>query len=135
MLKTFCEKMITSDHKFIYFVNPKWIKSKLDPEQHPTSLESLMLYKYYILFFLKCLWPYSHHHRKWMWQSVFKSWTLLFAFHLALITLRKVWKQLFFFQLRVVIHKAFCLDVAQGLMNRAPYETQTHLWRFASLAC
>ena len=28
-----------------------------------------------------------------------------------------------------------CFDVAQGRMNGAPNETQTHLWWFASLAC
>ena len=35
----------------------------------------------------------------------------------------------------VVIYKAFCLDIAQGHMNAVSSETQTHLWRFASLAC
>ena len=34
-----------------------------------------------------------------------------------------------------VIYKAFCFDVVQGQMNRAPNETQTHSFRFASLAC
>ena len=28
---------------------------------------------------------------------------------------------------QVVIYKAFCLDLAQGLINRTPNETQTHL--------
>ena len=36
--------------------------------------------------------------------------------------------------LLVVIYKAFCLDVAQGHVNGVPNETQTYLWRFASLA-
>ena len=31
--------------------------------------------------------------------------------------------------------KAFCLDVTQGHMNRAPNETRTHSCRVASLAC
>ena len=35
----------------------------------------------------------------------------------------------------IVIYKALCIDVAQGLMNGAPNETRTHLCRFASLAC
>ena len=30
---------------------------------------------------------------------------------------------------------AFCLDVAQGHMNEAPNETQTHSYRFVSQAC
>ena len=30
---------------------------------------------------------------------------------------------------------SFCLDVAQGCMNGAPNETQTHSCRFGSLAC
>ena len=34
-----------------------------------------------------------------------------------------------------VIYWTFCLDAAQDHMNVAPNETQTHLWRFASLAC
>ena len=29
---------------------------------------------------------------------------------------------------------SFCLDEAQGRMNGAPNENQTHSWRFASLA-
>ena len=35
----------------------------------------------------------------------------------------------------VVIYEAFCFYVAQGRMNEAPNETQTHSWRFASLTC
>ena len=35
----------------------------------------------------------------------------------------------------MVIYKALCFDVAQGRMNGAPNETQTHSCRFASLAC
>ena len=35
----------------------------------------------------------------------------------------------------VVIYWAFCLDVAQGRMDRAPNENRTHSWRLASLAC
>ena len=37
--------------------------------------------------------------------------------------------------LNVVIYKAFCLNVAEGRMNRVPNETWTHLWRLASQAC
>ena len=35
----------------------------------------------------------------------------------------------------IVIYKALCFDMAQGQMNGAPNENQTHSWRFASLAC
>ena len=35
----------------------------------------------------------------------------------------------------VVIYKAFCLDVAQGWINRAPNEPQTYSSRFANQAC
>ena len=35
----------------------------------------------------------------------------------------------------VVIYNAFCLSLAESRMNGAPNETQTHLWRFASLVC
>ena len=34
-----------------------------------------------------------------------------------------------------LIYKAFSFDVAQGFMNGAPNENQTHLCRFAGLAC
>ena len=34
----------------------------------------------------------------------------------------------------VLIYKALCFDMAQGRMNGAPNETQTHSCRFASLA-
>ena len=37
-------------------------------------------------------------------------------------------------QQRVVIYKAFYLDVARGRMKWAPNEKWTHKWRFASLA-
>ena len=40
-----------------------------------------------------------------------------------------------FATIHIVIYKAFCFDVAQGRMNGAPNETQTHSYRFASLAC
>ena len=36
---------------------------------------------------------------------------------------------------QVVIYPAFCLDVAQGRMNGAPDETQTHSGRLACRAC
>ena len=36
---------------------------------------------------------------------------------------------------KVVIYSAFFLDVAQGHMNGAPNETQTHLCMFASQVC
>ena len=35
----------------------------------------------------------------------------------------------------VVTDLAFCLHVAQGNMNEAPNETQTHSCMFACLAC
>ena len=35
----------------------------------------------------------------------------------------------------VVIYEAFCFDVAQGRMNRAPNEIRTHSWIFAGKAC
>ena len=35
----------------------------------------------------------------------------------------------------IVIYKVFCLDVAQGRMDGALNETQTHSWRFVSQAC
>ena len=35
----------------------------------------------------------------------------------------------------IVIYKALCFNVAQGRLTGAPSETQTHLCRFASLAC
>ena len=38
---------------------------------------------------------------------------------------------LFLGLLQIVIYLAFCLDAAQGRMNRAPNETLTHSWRFA----
>ena len=34
-----------------------------------------------------------------------------------------------------VIYEALCFDAAQGRMNGAPNETQTHSCRFASQAC
>ena len=38
-------------------------------------------------------------------------------------------------RLSIVIYKALCFEVAQGRMNGARNETQTHSCRFASLAC
>ena len=36
---------------------------------------------------------------------------------------------------RIVIDWTLSLLVTQGRMKGVPYETRTHLWRFASLAC
>ena len=41
----------------------------------------------------------GYHCRKWTWWPEFKSWTRLFAFHIALISSGKVWIQLFSHQL------------------------------------
>ena len=38
-------------------------------------------------------------------------------------------------KLNIVIYKAISFDVAQGRMNGAPNETQTHSCGFTSLAC
>ena len=38
-------------------------------------------------------------------------------------------------QFSIVIYKALCFDVAQGQMNGATNETQTHSCRFVSQAC
>ena len=42
----------------------------------------------------RCPWCNGYRRRKWTWRH-FKSWTKLFAFHIALISLGKVWIQLF----------------------------------------
>ena len=46
-------------------------------------------------FIWRCPWCNGYRRRKWTWQHEFKSWTRLIAFHIALITLGKVWIQLF----------------------------------------
>ena len=38
-------------------------------------------------------------------------------------------------EMRLVIYKALCFDVAQGRMNGSPNEARTHSCRFVSLAC
>ena len=43
----------------------------------------------------RCLWCNGYHWRKWTWWPNFKSWTRLFAFHVTLIFLGKVWIKLF----------------------------------------
>ena len=40
-------------------------------------------------------WPIGHDRRKWIRRSEFKSWTRLFAFHIALILFKKVWIQVY----------------------------------------
>ena len=48
-------------------------------------------------------WPWCNGCRrsKWTWRHEFKSWTGLIAFHIALLTLGKVWIQLFSLELWV----------------------------------
>ena len=36
---------------------------------------------------------------------------------------------------KIVIYEALCFDIAQGQMNGAPNETQTHSCSFSSLVC
>ena len=43
------------------------------------------------MFQLRCLMYNGYHCRKGTWQPEFESWTKLFAFHIALTPLRKVW--------------------------------------------
>ena len=49
----------------------------------------------------KCPWCNGYRLRKWTRWHEFKSWTILIAFHIALIPLGKVWIQLFSLQLWV----------------------------------
>ena len=49
----------------------------------------------------KCAWCNGYRRRKWTRWHEFKSWTRLIAFHIALISLGKVWIQLFSLQLWV----------------------------------
>ena len=42
---------------------------------------------------------------------------------------------LFLFQFDIVIYEALCFDEAQGRMNGAPSETQTHSCRRTSEPC
>ena len=49
----------------------------------------------------RCLWCNCYRRWKWTRRHEFKSWTRLIAFHIAPITLGKVWILLFSLQLRV----------------------------------
>ena len=49
----------------------------------------------------RCPWCNGYRCRKWTRRHEFKSWTRLIAFHIVLITLGKVWIQLFSLQLWV----------------------------------
>ena len=49
----------------------------------------------------RCTWCNGYRRRKWTRWHEFKSWTILIAFHIALIPLGKVWIQLFSLQLCV----------------------------------
>ena len=49
----------------------------------------------------RCPWCNDYCRRKWTRRHEFKSWTRLIAFHIALITLGKVWIRLFSLQLSV----------------------------------
>ena len=49
----------------------------------------------------RCPWCNGYRRRKWTRRHEFKSWTILIAFHIALIHLGKVWIQLFSLQLWV----------------------------------
>ena len=65
----------------------------------------------------RCLWCNGYRRRKWIRQHEFKSWTRLIAFHVALISLGKVWIQLFSLQLWVNSRADwfFCLGEATSL--------------------
>ena len=88
------------------------VKIKNISEDETLLHKSIVLTKFYrnLVWFLClivyqhfwwCPWCNGYRCRKWTRQLEFKSWTRMIAFHIALITLGKVWIQLFSFQLWV----------------------------------
>ena len=87
---------------YSYFIGPCAKKKKLLrnysaenecnslTSKHKITLNRLTLFP----FFSRSLW-FNGYRKKWTCQSEFKSWTRLFAFHIALISLEKVWIQWF----------------------------------------
>ena len=77
----------------------------------------------------------GYHHWKRMQWTKFKSWTRPFAFHMALILLRKVWIQLFSFQLQYSRFEFFNLCAWTGwklipVITSNSYQLHsTHLWQ------
>ena len=63
------------------------------------SLIYIYIYIYIYIERERCPWGYCYRCRKWTRWHEFKSWMKLMAFHIALILFRKVWIQLFSFQL------------------------------------
>ena len=59
------------------------------------------LYNFIKILLWRCPWCSSYRRRKWTQRLEFKSWTRLITFHIALISLGKVWIQLFSLQLWV----------------------------------
>ena len=65
------------------------------------SMQIRNLQKYHYVIIGRCPWCNSYRPRIWTRRYEFNSWTRLIAFHIALISLGKVWIQLFSLQLWV----------------------------------
>ena len=63
-------------------------------------------------------WCNGYRRRKWTRRNEFKSWTRQIAFHIALISLGKVWIQLFSFQLWVNSRADWVLQLWCGNQSR-----------------
>ena len=71
----------------------------------------------------RCPWCNGYRRRKWTRRQVFKSWTRLIAFHIALIPLGKVWIQLFSLQLWVGRTRFLRLGEATSLEGKIWLQT------------
>ena len=79
-----------------------WARN-FDAKNSTSRKPGLVLFNPYIehLSVWRCPWCNCYRRRKWTRRHEFKSWTRLTAFHIALISLGKVWIQLFSLQLWV----------------------------------
>ena len=91
-------EMLTADTMTMCHSNPLILSSLIKTRnQYEMKKMKMMI----ALLLWRCPWCNGHRHRKWTRQLEFKSWTRLIAFHIALISLGKVWIQLFSLQLWV----------------------------------
>ena len=100
---TLTQKMYPN-HIILRTDKKKWcilLKVELWPLCLKNQLQNSKTNKNYLNVKVQCPWCNGYRHRKWIQRHEFKSWTRVFAFHIALIPLGKVWIQLFSLQLWV----------------------------------
>ena len=88
------------------YIQQLWADTEYSLEDLPKAIDDREWWR--------CPWCNGYRRRKWTRRHDFKSWTMLIAFHIALIPLGKVWIQLFSLQLWVNCRADWVFTLGEG---------------------